>query len=168
MGFAGEVKELKLDKTEKGFYRVNAEIHVQAEKEKIIALLTDYNYLTRLNSQVLESELIKESSKSISLVRTKIHLCGYLFCKTINQVQGMQKLSSGSITAVIIPEQSDFIEGNAKWDVQSQDGFVIIKFQASFLPRFWVPPLINLWVMQRMFENELAETIHNLENLQLR
>ncbi|GEM_PF-5465850 len=165
---SGELQKLELERTEKGFYLIDAEIKVQAKEEKVISLLTDYDHLTRLNSQVLESELVSVNEKGVSQVRTKIRPCGYLFCKIINQVQNIKKLENGSISAAILPEQSDFIEGEAKWRFQPKDEAVVIHLQARLLPRFWVPPLINLWLMRRMIENEMVETILNLEKLQPR
>ena len=165
---AGEIKRLELERTESGFYLIDIELKVEADKEKVTALLTDYDYLTRLNSQILESELIGITDDGASEVRTKVYSCGYLFCKTIKQVQTLQKLKNGSIVATILPEQSDFHEGQATWTFETEDGSVIVHFQAKVHPRFWIPPLLNLWVMRRMIENEMAETILNLEKLQPR
>jgi hypothetical protein len=168
ISLAGEIKRLELERTDSGFYLINIEMKVEAGKEKVITLLTDYAHLTRLNSQILESERVKTTPDGISEVRTKIRSCGYLFCKTIQQVQTLQMLKNGSIVATILPEQSDFHEGQAKWSFEAEGGSVIIHFQAKLLPRFWVPPLVNIWVMRRMIENEMVETLLSLEKLQPR
>jgi len=167
-GISGEIKKLKLERTAENFYLIEVEVQVEASEQKVATLLTDYGYLTRLNSQILESELINVDESGVSQVRTKIRPCGYLLCQTIHQVQKLRRSESGSIVATVIPEKSDFLEGHAKWDFQSQGTSVTIHFQARLLPRFWVPPFINLWVMRRMLENEMLETITNLEELQLR
>ncbi len=164
---AGDIRKLELEKEDNNVFVIEAELLVRANPEKVTALLTDYPQLTRLNEQILESELIS-TEKNTHIVRTKIRLCGFLICKTINQVQSMQLTPSGLLTATIIPEQSDFIEGKAQWSFLSEEDSTIILFNARLAPDFWIPPLINLLILKRMLENEMNETIEKLESLKIR
>ena len=51
-GISGEIKKLKLERTAENFYLIEVEVQVEASEQKVATLLTDYGYLTRLNSQI--------------------------------------------------------------------------------------------------------------------
>lgn len=163
LAMSGEIQRIEVKKVASGTFGIETRIHIAVSEEQVRSRMTDYPNLPSLNSQILESELVSREVDGSSKVRTKVRPCGFFFCKTINQVQLIQRQPSGSLVATIIPEESDFEEGWAEWRFLPDKEGVVLQFQGRFKPKFWVPPLINEWVMKRMLRNELLETIVNLE-----
>jgi hypothetical protein len=148
-----------------GRYSVDVDVLVDVAEPRARALLTDYNRLHRLNSSIELSEVLLERGPGDYRVRTITEACVWFYCKTIHQVQDVMEAHDGSITAIVIPGQSDFRYGYARFNLWQEPAGTRILIRSEVEPDFWIPPLIGPWLIKRKLRSEALETVHNVERL---
>ena len=80
-------------------------------------------------------------------------------------MQDVIESPDGSVTALVVPELSDFRYGYARLNLwQEVDGTRIL-IRSEVEPDFWIPPLIGPWLIKRKLLSETLETVDNLELL---
>lgn len=150
---------------ENGVYRVEVDALVSIAEPRARELLTDYNHLGRINPAIEVSRILQIRASGDYRVRTITEACVWFYCKRIHQVQDVIEASDGSVTATVIPAQSDFRYGYARLDLQQQPDGTRILIRAAVEPDFWIPPIIGPWLIQRKLRSEALETLRNLERL---
>ena len=145
------------------FVEVDALVGVDVAQTR--ALLTDYNNLGRVNPAIRESEILLTREPGDYRVRTLTRACVWFYCKHIEQVQDVIESQDGSITAVVVPELSDFRHGYARVNLWQEPGGTRILIRSEVEPDFWIPPLIGPWLIKRKLLSEALETAENLERV---
>lgn len=148
-----------------GSYRVEVDALVQVPEPQVRALLTDYNRLGRVNPAIETSEILKTRGPGDFQVRTVTEACVWYYCKTIHQVQDVIEAYDGSVTAIVIPERSDFRHGYARLNLWQEPGGTRVLIRSEVEPDFWIPPLIGPWLIKRKLRSEALETVDNLERV---
>ncbi len=150
-----------------GSYFVEVDALVSAPESTVRGLLTDYDHLSRVNPAIESSEILLERKAGDYKVRTVTNVCLWFYCRRIQQVQNVIESQDGSITAVVIPEQSDFRHGYARVNVWREPTGTRVLFRSEVRPDFWIPPLIGPWLIKRKLRSETLETVQNLERVAL-
>ena len=98
-------------------------------------------------------------------VQTVTQTCLWFYCKRLKRVQDVVEAHDGSITAVVVPQLSDFSSGSVRLNLwQEVDGTrILIRSEAT--PDVWIPPLLGPWLIKRQLHADALETMHNLERL---
>jgi hypothetical protein len=148
-----------------GVYLVEVDALVNVPEPRVRELLTDYNDLGKINPAIEVSEIIKTREPGDYRVRTVTEACVWFYCKRIHQVQDVIEASDGSVTAIVIPELSDFRSGYARLNLWQEPGGTRVLIRSEVEPDFWIPPLIGPWLIKRKLRSEALETVHNLEQV---
>lgn len=153
-------------------YRVAMKVQLAAPARAAYAVISDYQNLPRLNPAVQKAQLLPESTQpEMTRLQTRVRMCFSFFCKTLDQVQDMRaspEIAGGRISASVLPERSDLRYGQADWRiVECGDSAAssCLEFSAELEPRFWIPPLIGPWVMERKLRQEALQTSEGIERL---
>jgi hypothetical protein len=80
-------------------------------------------------------------------------------------VQDVVEAHDGSITAIIIPELSDFSYGTMRLNLWQEVAGTRILMRSEVAPDFWIPPLLGPWLIKRELHAEAVQTVHNLERV---
>jgi len=163
-GSGGEILESAVDYRE-GVYHIVMDVWIDAPEPIVRELVTAYNHLAQVNPAVQESEIIRTFSPDHHRVRSVIRLCFAFFCKRMIQVQDIEQREDGDIVATILPEASDFREGQGRWMLIRENGGTRMRFTASLEPDFWVPPVIGPWLIRYKLRGETLQSAGNLERL---
>ena len=150
---------------EAGRYFIEVDALVGVTEPRARNLLTDYDNLGRLNSAIEVSEILKVREPGDYQVRTVTEACVWLYCKRIHQVQDVLEAHDGTVTAVILPELSDFRYGYARLNLWQEPGGTRVLIRSEVEPDFWIPPLIGPWLIKRKLHSEALETVANLEQV---
>lgn len=165
---AGEIQQTRVEHRD-GEYQIEMAVKVNGERDAIYAIATDYRQLARLSKLIVESGLVERvSPEGEPVVRRRMVMraCMMKFCFDATLVEDVWEPASGLIRTVFIPEESDFIEGEAVWLVSRiDDTNTMINFNSRFRPAFWVPPLIGPYFIKRLMLGAAEETILNIEQL---
>ena len=146
-------------------YSVRVDAQVSASQPDVRRLLTDYNHLGRLNPSIKTSEILLQRTPRDLRVRTVTKVCVWVFCKRLLQVQDVTESDDGALTAVVIPELSDFRYGYARVRVWPEPAGTRVLLSGELEPDFWIPPFIGPWMIKRKLLDEALLTIGNLERV---
>lgn len=146
-------------------YRVQVDALVSVPASRARRLLTDYNHLGRINPDIKRSEILLTRAPGDYQVRTVTEVCVWFYCKRLHQVQDVVEAQDGSVTATVLPEQSDFRYGFARLHVWQEPDGTRVLIRGELEPDFWIPPVIGPWLVKRKLISEALETVRNLERV---
>ena len=161
---AAEVLSVDVAK-EDGRFHMSFEAAINAPADRVLALLTDYPGLPRLNPEILEVKMLPPSSDGAKRMSVITRPCVLFFCRTIHHVQEVRKLGPGDMLANVIPEVSDFTYGYMRWRIVEHGEGTLLKFTGTVAPGFWVPPLIGALLVRLTLQDEALAVATNVERL---
>lgn len=143
---------------ENNTYQTNLTATINTHPDKLFKLLTTYKELYKLSQLIQRSEL--QAGGELLL---ELESCFAFICFNKKQVMSMTT-SPYTVTGTIVPEQSDFSSGWARWHISKfKDGSKIF-FKSEMTPKFWVPPFIGPWLIKQKLEDEALYSIRFIEN----
>lgn len=155
-----DVDALRIHKQDHA-YEIHMTFEVAAPVERVIANLTDFEHLDRLNPSVTKREIISRQN-GITRVGTQFRSCVLFYCRDLTLTQDVT-IAANMIRADIVPDGSDFQSGYMRWLVSSgDDGVSHIDFKAVVEPNFFIPPLIGGFFVRKALREQLLATAGNL------
>ncbi len=136
-----------------GIFRVRFEALLAAPVTGVAAVLGDYANFGKLDSRIRRVELLGSEPGGAVLMRTLIHACAGVFCRTVERVERVTSAPDSQV-AEVIPKRSDIRRGVARTRWQQQGAGTLVHYEAEFEPDFWVPGI----VAQRLGVRELRES----------
>ncbi len=159
---AGEVLQSAVE-YDGDVYDLSVVAFIDAPPDQVLNALTNYQQLSQVNPDIIESEILLVYSPTRHRVRSLLKVCILIFCKHIRQVQDVTQVNDRVIEAVILPENSDFEYGIARWELVAQGDATRMHFDAQFRPAFWIPPLIGSWLVKRKLVQEITVSTFMIE-----
>jgi len=150
---------------QQGSFIVEVDALLDAGEATVRSLLTDYAQLGRLNPAVEHSEIVEAREPGDVRVRVVAQTCLWFYCRRFERVQDIVEAHDGSITAVVIPELSDFSHGFQRFNLWQETAGTRLLMRAELTPDFWVPPLIGPWLLERELRSQALDTLRNLERV---
>jgi hypothetical protein len=136
-----------------GVFRIQFEARLAAPVTDVAAVLGDYAGYGKLDFRIRRVELFGSQTDGAVLMRTLIHACAGVFCRTVERVERV-KTAPDSLVAEVIPERSDIRRGVARTSWRQEGAGTVVRYEAEFEPDFWVPGFIA----QRSGVKELRES----------
>lgn len=163
-----EVRAIEVTRSE-ARYRVSMDVQLDVPAPAAYAVFADISRLPQINPAVREARVLDEVLDiGLRRVYTDVRVCVSYFCRRLRQVQDMRftlRPDGGDVQAIVLPERSDLHYGLAKWALRDCSGRTCLHFEAELEPRFWVPPVIGPWLMQRQLREEALQTSAGIERL---
>lgn len=165
---AVEVRSIEVTRADTR-YHVRMDVRLDVPATAAYAVFADLSLLPRINPAVRVARALDERvAAGLRRVYTDVRVCVSFFCRRLEQVQDMRFTSrgdGGDVSAQVIPERSDLRYGRANWTLRDCAGRTCLGFDAELEPRFWVPPLIGPWLVQRKLREEAMQTSAGIERL---
>lgn len=149
---------------DKDIYHAAIEMQIEADTDKVYALFTDFNYLSRLNDNITDSVLIDEEPPEYTVL-VETHNCVLFFCKDLKQLQKVTELGEGYILVEDIKGESDFAFANSRWHINAHGSGTRVTFSSEMKPDFWLPPFFGSWLFKNQLRKETQTIIERLEQL---
>lgn len=149
-------------------YRVEMQVRLDAPAQRAYAVLTDFSNLGRFNPAVRRSQELPSVGPGTRRLFTEINVCVSFICRKLEQVQDMRlqtHASGGTLSASVVPALSNLQYGQADWDIHPCAAQSCLRFIAELEPKFWIPPLIGPWLIQRKLRQEAIQTSEGIERL---
>lgn len=124
-------------------------------------ILTDYAAIKRLNPDVQRSAVIHHDGQT--LLRMHIKSCVLFMCFPVTQTEAMTSHKPSEITGRIIPVLSSFRAGFSRWRLMPVKGGTRVSFKARLTPSFYIPPILDSWLIKRKLTTEMQTTARHLE-----
>ncbi|MHB8254035.1 MAG: SRPBCC family protein, partial [Acidiferrobacter sp.] len=128
--------------------------------KRIWTILTDYPQIKRLNPSVQQSRVIRRDG--LTLLRMRIRSCVLFICFPVTQTESMTTRRFVEIRGVIIPTLSSFRSGVSRWRLAPVKRGTRITFQAVLVPSFYIPPILDSWIIKRKLTAEMRATADHL------
>lgn len=145
-------------------YRVHSEVRVELPVARVRQILTQFENIAGLNPGIKETRVLAREGANGVRMAVVAEVCIFGGCLDYAWEQDIRLLSSGDILAVIDPSESDFEAGWARWRLRPDAGGTRLIFDASVAPRFWIPPLVGPWLLERRLSSEALATARGIES----
>lgn len=167
LAFAQAVERLDVDH-ESGTYKVAFDVLISANADRARAVLPDYRQWKHLSPSITESRLIQTFADGRQRVDVRVRSCViFIFCRSVRQVKDMDT-GAGRISfrTEMVPGEGDFSAGWEIWEILDEpDNRTRLRYRASLVPAFVLPPLLGPWIVKRELRRELLATAANLQSL---
>ena len=140
-------------------YQFNA--RVNATPNAVLNILSNHKHLPQLNKHIKSSAQESRGTKTIRLF--KLEKCILTFCFDLDFKEEIIFLANG-ISLGIIGDGSSFYSGRSKWVAKKISGNQTrISIIGQLKPKFWIPPVIGVYFLDKVFNEQIRETMENLE-----
>lgn len=162
---AGEVRYADV-KYQDGIYKLVLDVDLDADRDTVYAIVTDYQKLHRISDALVETTLLSEDKTGKKRRRLVAKTCILFFCFTAKMTEDVEEINNEIVLTTIVPELSDFSYGKTEWRVTSLgQGRSRIHFDCQQNPDFWIPPVIGPLFMKRKMLSEARQTIERIEHI---
>ena len=148
-----------------GRYRLTSNTYLDAPREAVFRVLTDYEQFDRISSVFQESRFLPPAEDGTPLVYTRLEGCVLFFCKRVERVERLETQVPGFIRTTADPARSDFRFARSEWRLEPERYGTNVAYSLEFEPDFWVPPVIGPWIIKRRLESGGADAVARIEDL---
>ena len=156
---------VEVSRHEGNAYHFQLQFTANGSSKRVLALLTDYNQLVRLNPLIKSSRVLPTDSLDIDRVEIITRGCMLFFCKTIRRVEDVTIANEQHIRSTIAPSLSDFKSGQTVWTFTPKGPQTLVNFRATMVPDFWLPPFIGPYTLKKQIRTQLKRTALKINQL---
>ena len=168
LGVAGTAKAFDLQALSvtniDGVYRVRYLAKIDVPPAVARRYLLDIDHFDQLSDRVRESRVLAQLPDGQQRIRLVFENCVLFLCKTTHRTANLEVVGNLAVVRTE-PAESDFDFGHERWEASIDNGGTLIDYQGEFIPKFWIPPFIDTWLIARYAESEISKTGHRLEEL---
>ena len=146
-------------------YKLTFEVVINAGRDKVWQIMTDYNRLTRVSKVIVESRILKQEDENRHRVGGTLHACILIFCKTMKKVVDIEARPQDDIVVTGVPALSDFSYSVEHWEVSAEGAKTRLRYSAEMVPDFFIPPLIGPWLVKSFLQREIRGIAIKVEEL---
>jgi len=145
-------------------FLLHLDMRIHARAADVYAVLVDFPHLPKVNDAIQSAEELQHKGR-MHRVRMVIEGCVWIFCRRVKEIDTVTESGDGYIVSVTDAEHSDFHYGRALWQVIDEGKTTRVKYNADYVPAFWVPPLIGPAIFKHRMLKEGKKTINGIERL---
>ncbi len=161
---AGTIERLETAHDD-GRYTVIFEVVLDAPRDKVWRIMTDYEGLPRVSKIITESRVLKQEDANRHRIGVTLKACILFFCKTIKRVVDIEAKPPTEITVTEDPANRHIRYAVERWQVQAEDNRTRLHYTAEVEPNFFIPPLIGPPVVKYFLRREIQLTAIEVEAL---
>ena len=159
---AGVLEELSVIETN-GEYSLRIVYVLDAPKDYVYDVITDYKHGYRINPAITEIEMLLSDRDDVIRVRNHSeHLIGPFRIK-IDWVGDIVETGKDRIMVKTIPELSSFKSGFSTWEIRPQGARTRVLHESSMKPNFYIPPVIGDNIMKERMKNDTLAAFKRIE-----
>ncbi len=161
---AADIQEVIVDRKD-GVYSMRSVVLFDAAIEQLYEVLIDWDLSTQFSSIVKESRNVEPDEQGRPQYFSRIETCMAFFCKSFDRHGHVETEVNEWIKATVDPERSDFHLSTESWKfVEAEQGAVVV-YDLEFKPKFWVPPVIGPFLIQRKLKKDGPEALLRIETI---
>lgn len=146
-----------------GRYRLTSSTYLDAPREAVFQVLTDYQQFERISSVFEESRYLPPDADGTPMVYTRLEGCLLFFCRSVERVERLETEAPGFIRTTADPARSDFRYARSEWRLESEQACTNVLYSIELEPDFWVPPVIGPWMIKRHLVRGGADAVVRIE-----
>ena len=163
---AAKIVEVQVEQ-DSGAYHIYFEILIEAPKDRVYEILSDYDSLDELSPGIVKSEMLSGEAGDEAKIDLTLRPCVWKLCRKMRKVSQVSINAYGAIVYTTIPSESDFKRGRERVIIKETKttGQTRVTYNASLAPDFFVPPLIGSWLIKRYVRQNLSVSMERVEML---
>jgi hypothetical protein len=162
---AGEIRQFEIQHLGNR-YHLEARVVIDAPRDKVWQVLTDYAGLSAVSPRILESEVVGRAPPGVTRVRTLNHLCFLVFCRDLRHLQDIRALDNGDFESTTIPAQSELSYGHARWRLANEGSRTALAIDFTFAmdTHGWLPAFVGRLIAQSVLRSDTQALIKGIEH----
>lgn len=149
---------------QKDRYLLAGEIVIDAPRAKVYAVITDFERLHELDEGIAEARIVERVDDRTTVVYTRLSGCVLVFCRDVERLERVEKVSETEIVANVVPEENgDVAYSSARWLLTAEGDATRVVYETEVDPSFWIPPVIGPAIVRNVLRKRVAATLGNLE-----
>lgn len=145
-------------------YIMHLDMRIDADYDSVYEVLMDFHNMHLVNDSIISSTLLESKDKK-HLLRFVTEGCIWFFCRQVKQLVTVTELGQGYILSETDPTESDLRYGKTLWQVINEGDTTRVKYNAEYVPDFWIPPFFGSTVFQNRMLKEGKKTVNGIERL---
>lgn len=145
-----------------GVYRVTFDAVIDAPIDRVASVLVDFAGYAALDPRIRSSKVVGNTPDGAPLLKTRIRACAAFFCRDIRRVERVT-VGDSVLVATALPKQSDVRSSVARTEWRAEGGRTRIRYEAEFVPDFWVPALVSRRYAAPMLRESVLQFFRNVE-----
>jgi len=146
-------------------YMIVFDAVIDAPAPQVYKVIGDFPRIGRINPDIIAVSVAAAPTGRGERVRSTIESCVLFLCRQIVQVEDVVTLDANTIIADIVPGAGDFKSGSTLWRLTSEGPRTRLRYEATRIADFWIPPLIGPWAVKRTMREQLEFSIMAIERL---
>lgn len=148
-------------------YHLYSETTFSVGQQALYELLIDYEKFEKFTSAIVESRNTEPDAEGRPGFYARMQGCALLFCKSFIRHGYLILDPMSEIVAVAIPEKSDFRYSRERWKIIPDGETTLLIYDFEMEPKFWIPPVIGPFFIQRALKNGAVRAVNRIERLAL-
>jgi hypothetical protein len=152
---------------EKGIYSFEANARLDATRESIYAVITDFddNAYSRISRVYKESRYLEPAADGTPIVYTRMEGCMKRRCISFERTERLETEAPRWIKSTALPERSDFKHAMSEFVLEPDGDGTKMIYRLEIEPDFFIPPLIGPWYLKRTLSRSGLRAVTRIEGL---
>lgn len=150
---------------EGGVYLLRSTVWFDVGLESLYAIFLDYDLAEKYSSFVAESRNLEPSDDGNRRFYIRNEGCVLFFCRSFERTGAVEHEPFQQIIAVAYAAESDFKASVETWTLAEEGEGTLVVYTFEFEPKFWIPPLIGPYVLERKLEQDSLHALERIEAL---
>ena len=159
---AAELRNIDIDRIDRR-YVLKSEVWFDTNVEAIYAVFLNYDLTSRFSSFIVESRNLEPDAAGQRRFYIRNHGCVWFFCRSFERSGHIEHEPFVIIRSIADAEISDFHSSLESWRFRPDGSGTLVVYEFDFEPKFWIPPLIGPYVLQRKLQNDSAGALDRIE-----
>ena len=159
---AAELRSVEIDH-DGGRYTLRSEVWFNANVESIYGVFLDYDVASRFSSFIVEARNIDPDASGQRRFYIRNYGCVWFYCQSFERSGRVEHEPFVFIRSTADPASSDFYSSFEMWRFEAEGTGTLVVYDFEFEPKFWIPPLIGSYVLQRKLRKDSVSAIGRIE-----
>jgi hypothetical protein len=159
---AAELRSVVVDRVD-GRYTLKSEVWFDTDIDSIYAVFLDYDLASQFTSFIVEARNLDPDADGQRRFYIRNEGCVWFYCRSFERVGHVEHEPLMFIRSTANPADSDFNFSQEEWRFKTDGDGTLVAYDFAFEPKFWIPPVIGPYVLQRKLKRDSAGAIHRIE-----
>ncbi len=164
IGIAAQINDITVTNSDDA-YMIEFDAFIDAPASQVFKVIGDFTRMGKISPDIIAVSVDAAPTGRGERVRSTIESCVLFLCRQIVQVEDVLAFDGNTIIAVIVPGAGDFKSGSTLWRLTNEGPRTRLRYEATRVADFWIPPLIGPWAVKRTMREQLELSIMAIERL---
>lgn len=161
---AAELRSVVVERDE-DLYWLESEVWFDAETEALYEVFLNYDLTQEFTKFVVESRNLEPAEDGRRRFYIRNEGCVWFVCRSFERTGHVEYVPNEYIQSTADAEVSDFHISIESWEFTPEGKGTAVVYKFKFDPKFWLPPVIGPYVLQRKLKLDSNHALNQIEAL---